>query len=136
MVMEKGFSYWELPGEKPELYRHFGVRAYKKYLPTNGDLIRRKVWSRFGIGEFGGLYKNDTEQESLLEYRRHTKQNELLHLGSMSIIGYMQYKSGSNFEAQAAFSTVQVFGNIYPIMVQRYNRLRTNNLLKRIAERS
>lgn len=139
-------GYWSrLPGESPELYEHLGIRFFKKYMPTTGDLMRKHFWAKRGMtGLTVGGYPEEGERELRLEALVATsKLAEKLHLKFFA--GFLAFGAASGVfvgeigssEAGVAFSTfagivVNTATNVYPIMLQRYNRLRIYRILDRM----
>lgn len=127
--------------ETREFYEKIGVRFFKKWMPTSGDVVYNKIWRALGnppqIRTGGDRYK---DVQSGIEA---TKQLELIHL-----VGFTAYSAiGAIFLASSiasygvTFSAPLVLGsfmtlanipaNIYPIAVQRYNRIRMKDFLAR-----
>jgi len=127
-----GYGYWRLPGEKPELYEHVGIRFIKKYIPPNGDWFRRNIWLKFKIDPMG-LSTPQPREQKLRKLIGATKVLESTHLGCAALIAYWDVKTGRNISTEIP---VQFAINGLPIMIQRYNRLRAANLLLRLDQRS
>jgi hypothetical protein len=125
------YSYWHLPGESPELYERLGVRQFKRFLPINGDRAGR-LSSRLSSGN------NDSMKADLEDLVRHSKLIEMVHLGTTAILGVEQYwahTSDTPVLLQVGMVAAQTVANIYPTMVQRYNRMRAQRVLGRINRR-
>lgn len=116
--------------ESESLYRKLGVVFFKEHNPFTGDpAIRRKRLNSPVTIRPRGEFLRDVESE--------TRRNEAVHvigliglslvMGMDSVIGNIQ-------------SMVLLFGlnsvlNIYPIMQQRYNRIRVQKVFGRISDR-
>lgn len=110
------------PFENEQLYEKLGIRTFKKYMPTSGDLVMRHVWRK--TRKVRGI-------ESLRRLERGTRFPEKLHLVGLfafPIVGVLVDQIGWA-------NAINVFFNIYPIMLQRYNRIRYQGALRRMEER-
>jgi hypothetical protein len=123
--------YWQLPHETPKMYERLGVKTVKRWLPTTGDMMRR----RFGI-RAGGLVEGDrhTQLEGVISM---TKVCEMIHLGGIALLGAEQYAQtqliGNSVPSNVVFGIAQVAINVLPIMVQRYNRMRASRALDHLG---
>jgi hypothetical protein len=128
-------SYWE-PREferrnHSSFYEGFGILLFKKYLPTSGDLVRRA--NRFLSSCLAGGYQEVGGDHSLLLKERWTRIYEAMHLvGAAMMIGLSIF--APNPSAFATNVVVNTLVNIYPIMLQRYNRARLYNAIDRRIE--
>ena len=112
--------------KKSDLYEKIGVIKFKKILPM-GD---------FWINLFNKISKKDfhiiTSRENAIIWVIFTVAVEFLHLAGLIFSFYFILKF--NFESEyikilkAILLTIII--NIYPIMVQRYNRLRILKIYK------
>lgn len=134
---EQPHNYWHLPGETPVLYERFGVDTFKKWMPSTGDYMRHK----FAI-EAGGLEPQLSMQDNLEKLVHTTKVVELAHyaltaaIGAEELIMYMPGEPVKNVIMGTYFGVTQLLVNAYPIMVQRYNRLRAYKALGVLAQRN
>jgi hypothetical protein len=119
--------------ESPEVYEKLGVRTFKKYLPTSGDLIRRLVWKRFG----DEAWVKHGDIQSLKHMEKFTRVFEGVHLAGVGVfsaaIGW-ELAQGDIKGAVAATAINTVY-SVYSIMLQRYNRLRLYRAINRLEER-
>lgn len=135
-------KYWgPLPGESPKLYEHLGIRTFKKYMPTTGDLVRRHVWSKLvqNGSEPGGYPAEETREINLEKLVKFTKITEIIHLGGFAMYGALatagEVMGSGDTRSNVVAAVLAGFNlpvNIYPILLQRYNRLRAYRLLERI----
>jgi len=134
------YSYWRLPHETPELYEKFGVKLFKKWMPTTGDKVRKY----FGLTA-GGLddYTRPgiTRKEMLTKVIDGTKVIEKIHLGLVGFVAVDQVVTTEILNSRGplpwlVYGSAQVIANLYPIMLQRYNRLRAQRILGRMAAQS
>lgn len=113
------------------LYRLLGVRLYKYYLPTSGDLISRlRGVRRLNLtadGILGALAKHEAATRSYEV--RHIVGGVTMHLLSWWAITVHQ--RGDWIVLIIANSLI----NGYPILVQRYNRIRLLNAMRRARRR-
>lgn len=119
--------------ESPELYEKLGIRAYKKYMPTTGDLMYKYVWKKLGASSQVTL-KPDSIELALSS----TKAYEIIHYAFLAVYSmamYHSYKSG-NMVGLAVNTALNTLINVYPIMLQRYNRMRLTSLKSKMEERS
>lgn len=111
------------------LYRLLGVRSFKRYLPTSGDLVTR--WR--GITRIkrthGGL------DQALRRYERVTRSYEARHMfGALSMFAISWWSITFHDNGQwPALIAANVLINGYPIMLQRYNRIRLQSALAQFA---
>ena len=118
------------PGQREAvLYERLGVRRFKRYLPTGGDLYANRVgWHPIGDRR-GGL------AASLERFVKRTRLAETAHLITLvffAAITAVAIAAGSYIPA-LLLTAFNVGFNVYPIMVQRYNRHRMLRLLERGA---
>ena len=106
------------------VYEFFGVRFFKRYLlPT--ELLIQRLRSKWAIGGGKGALKAELER---LDWE--TRRNESIHLFAMLVIAcILVYKAPSLSIEQALWIFgINLYVNIYPIFVQRYNRFRIARL--------
>jgi len=106
------------------LLERLGVRAFKR-VTTNGDLVNR--WGRRREPD----YRVVRDAESAAEWAEKAREAERNHwvflsMGALSAV-YAARLGWYGWTAGLVFSNV-VF-NVYPILLQRYNRLRVRRLL-------
>jgi hypothetical protein len=113
------------------LYVLLGVRLYKRYLPTSGDLISR-VRGRRRIAPIGPDLVS-----SLLQYEKQTKSWEARHVfGALSMLALTWWSIAVHGKGSwPVLLGANLLINGYPIMLQRYNRTRVRSLLARLTGR-
>ena|SRR3989344_6845578 len=120
--------------ESERVYEALGVRTFKKYVPTSGDYVYRLVWKKYFNAPD---HVKPGDLASLKEFLSGTKFNEAVHTGlfalTSTVIG-VQMAEG-NMNGATFMAAVNTLVNVYPIMVQRYNRLRTNRNISKMEER-
>ncbi len=110
------------------LYEYLGVKAFKKYLITDGDLVRR--WR--GIKQVS--HQKENRMEDLEKAIRETLKFEVIHLFFLLLsllIVVVQYHEMTLLKLGVIF-LINLYANIYPIFLQRYNRIRLLRVLGRI----
>jgi glycosyl-4,4'-diaponeurosporenoate acyltransferase len=108
------------------IYDLVGIRIYKKYLPSTGVLVRR--WRRIKQINFERASRTD----ELYKYERKTRNYEWRHLIGIIILIVLTLLIDRRFSVfdWVFISLLNLFVNIYPIFLQRYNRIRIINALK------
>lgn len=110
-------------------YRLLGVRVFKRYLPTSGDLVSR--WR--GISRIqrahGGL------DQALRRYERVTRSHEGRHIfGAASMLAISWWAISFHGKGEwPALLAANALINGYPIILQRYNRIRLQSALAHLA---
>jgi hypothetical protein len=111
------------------LYRFLGIRLFKRYLPTSGDVVSR--WQ--GISRIrradGGL------EHALRRYERVTRSYEARHIfGALSMFAISWWSITFHSKGEwSALLAANALINGYPIILQRYNRIRLQNTLARFS---
>ncbi|HNP63248.1 MAG TPA: hypothetical protein PKH39_04890 [Woeseiaceae bacterium] len=103
-----------------ELYERLGARFYKKYVPTSGDVITRfRKKKRLKIHQAG-------RRKALEEHEKQTRTWEWRHLVSAIILQAWAIFAGFTIGAEHFWisTMINLVVNIYPIIVQRFNRAR------------
>ena len=103
------------------IYARLGVRIYKKFVPTTGDFVTRlRGIKRLKIVETGD------RREALENYLNLTLKWEWRHLISAVFLQSWALLAGTflGMEHFWISSTINIFVNFYPIIVQRFNRVR------------
>lgn len=108
------------------IYDLLGIKIYKKYLPTTGDIVRQKrKITQIKISNTGKI-------NELYKYERKTRNYEWRHvMGAIIFIGLtlMLYRKLTIFD-WIFLPILNLYINIYPIFLQRYNRIRIIKVLK------
>lgn len=110
------------------IYDLIGIKIFKKYLPTTGDLARR----RKKIKQIE-LTSSDRYKE-LYRYELKTRNYEWRHIIGAIIFVVIRFL----FDSELRFTIwdltllplMNLYINIYPIFLQRYNRIRILKILK------
>jgi hypothetical protein len=111
---------FELDGR---LYEILGVRQFKR-LASAGDFFnyRRR---RYDPG-----FRNVTNYSSAIEWESHTRFNEVAHLGNLLfnlvMIIWLCFRARYAWIGLILF--LNLILNVYPIMLQRYNRARIRRI--------
>lgn len=118
----KAWERWE----DGRIYHYLGMQYFKKIVPTNGTYINRL---------FGESYHARMKDKAHLKYfERCTRSGEAGH-GLFFLL--MAYATTYNFQhghiGLGVFSAVaNIAVNVYPILLQRYNRARIYNALEKL----
>lgn len=120
--------------ESERLYERLGARVLKRYVPTGGDLVmrwvRRRHPDRRWVAASVGL---------LLRFERRTRVHEAIHvLGSVvgAVLIVERARRGAlTRRATAAARTANAVLGVWPVVLQRYNRLRAHRALEAIHRR-
>jgi hypothetical protein len=115
--------HWEQDGS---LYRLLGIRVYKLLAP-NGDLLNRMKRQKQPD------FRHIRNRASALEWAAHSCRKEAAHavhfVIMLPVIGYA-YTARLPAAASAAVFLCIAF-DLYPVMLQRYNRARIERMLAR-----
>ena len=108
------------------IYDLLGIKIYKKYLPTTGDIVRQKrKITQIKISNTGKI-------NELYKYERKTRNYEWRHvIGAIIFVGLtlMLYRKLTIFD-WIFLPILNLYLNFYPIFLQRYNRIRIIKVLK------
>lgn len=123
------FKDWYFPPrafEAGRLYPLLGVRLFKKYLPTSGDLVsRRRGIRRVDVARAG------SRRAALLGYEQQARRWEYGHLVSALLLQAWAVVGGLVVSPVQFWvcTGINLVVNLYPVMLQRYNRARVARLL-------
>jgi glycosyl-4,4'-diaponeurosporenoate acyltransferase len=110
-------------------YPRLGVRIYKRFVPTSGDWITRiRGVDRLKIATTGN------RGQALKDFEHQTRKWELRHLISALLLESWAIIGGAfvGIEQLWASSLINLVVNVYPIMVQRYNRARMISIIREV----
>lgn len=114
------------------IYEFIGIKLYKKYLPTTGDLARRYR----NIVQIKPS-KSDRINE-LYSYEKQTRRYEIRHI--MGLIGFiilfLIIDKNLNLFDVFFLTVLNLYVNIYPIFLQRHNRIRIINILLKYEQKT
>lgn len=102
------------------VYDYLGIKTYKKYLPTTGDIVRR--WTKRKQIKFG----QDDKIGELYKYERQTRKYEWRHIIGFIvfiILTFMIERSLTVIDCLILIS-LNLYINVFPILLQRHNRIR------------
>jgi hypothetical protein len=115
---------WEYIG-RSSVYRYLGIRWFKKYLPTSGDWVRRNASERL-IKPSGG-----SPDVALRDYELTTRVHEFRHwLGMLAFIA-LAFVFDYTVMDYVVVTVLFLVINVYPILLQRHNRVRIMNALNK-----
>ena len=118
-------NFWFRPRrfESERLYERLGARVLKRYVPTGGDLVMRRLRRHHPDRRW-----LTSSPQSLCQYERRTRLNELIHLigfvgGTVLITSKFALGSLATSWLIIALALNLILG-LWPVVLQRYNRLR------------
>lgn len=132
--VKKAFDLWFDPKsfESEELYEKIGIKTYKKYLPT-GEITARIMWKYTKKNAFIA----GSSEGSLRSYEKFTRIYETIHITMLSIgitIIALNLAAGDINSAICNLG-MQTLVNVYPVILQRYNRLRLYGAMEQSKRR-
>ncbi len=112
--------------ESAAFYEALGIRWFKKYLITNGDVMRKRRKLK---------PHRARDVEVLKKLERDTKKYETIHCLGMGAILFLVAINHEDIPPirWLIIFLINLYANVYPIFLQRYNRIRIVRLLKSIA---
>ena len=148
----EGHGYWgPLPGESVELYRRLGVPfVYENIQPHFPRALRGEFDLQKGVATRVDFLGRDlpqpappetpTRQERIEAMIHFTKTNEKIHLGALAVFGavggaFLSRGGTADLVCGALVEASNVAFNVYPIMLQRYMRLRGYRILEATRRR-
>jgi hypothetical protein len=111
------------PFESERLYESLGALVLKRYVPTGGDLVMQRLRQHHPDWRWVS-----SSLESLCQYERRTRLNELIHLigfagGTVLVTSKFASRSLARSWLIIALALNLILG-LWPVVLQRYNRLR------------
>lgn len=133
LLQYRAWDFWFAPKrfESPQLYERLGVLWIKRYVPTGGDYFRKKY----------GVRAIDIKStiESLLKFEKRTRFYEAIHLGAFLaflLFSIWQLVSGrTNGIGFVIACVVYVLLILSPVLLQRYNRIRIYEAIRRMRKK-
>jgi hypothetical protein len=132
-LQHRAWDVWFAPKrfESLELYERLGVLWIKRYVPTGGDFFRKKYGVR--------VIDIKSTIESLLTFEQRTRLYEAIHLGvflAFLLFSIWQLVSGrTNAIGFVMACVVYVLLILSPVLLQRYNRLRVYEAIRRMRKK-
>jgi glycosyl-4,4'-diaponeurosporenoate acyltransferase len=102
------------------VYEFFGVKFFKRYLlPT--ELLLHRLRGKKAISGGKGALKAELKR---LDWE--TRRNEVIHLLALLLLGCLLFYRSPRLSVEQVLGifAINLYVNIYPIFVQRYNRFR------------
>lgn len=108
------------------IYDLIGIRQYKKYLPTTGDKMRK--WLK--ITQIR-ISRSDRVTD-LYEYERKARNYEWRHIIGAILFIFLTFMIDRKLTVfdWVFLPLLNLYVNIYPIFLQRYNRIRIIKVLQ------
>jgi glycosyl-4,4'-diaponeurosporenoate acyltransferase len=125
------FDVWFRPKgfESERLYERLGALLLKRYVPTGGDLVMQRLRRHHP----GRRWVTPSIQ-SLRRYERRTRLNESIHLIGFIAFAVLAAKKFASESLTAFGLAVALILNLllglWPVILQRYNRLRLYRAIK------
>jgi hypothetical protein len=119
------FDIWFRPKgfESERLYERLGALLIKHYVPTGGDLVMQRLRRHHP-----GRRWVTSNIQSLRRYEQRTRLNESIHLVGFigfTILAANKFASGSlTARGLAVGLSLNLILGLWPVVLQRYNRLR------------
>ena len=129
----RAWDIWFAPKrfESPHLYERLGVLWIKRYVPTGGDYVRTKYGVR--------VIDIKSTIESLLTFEKRTRVCEVIHLGAfLAFLLFSMWQLVSGRTTGLGFvmaCVVYVLLILSPVLLQRYNRIRVYEAIRRMREK-
>jgi len=133
LLQHRAWDFWLAPKrfESPQLYERLGVLWIKRYVPTGGDYFRKKYGVR--------VIDIKSTIESLLKFEKRTRLYEAIHLGAFLaflLFSIWQLVSGrTNGIGFVMACVVYVLLILSPVLLQRYNRIRVYEAIRRMRQK-
>src|SRR3989338_9292207 len=125
-----GFDFYFQPKffeKSGRFYEWFGVKFFKKYLLLTSEDTPLGLWRNRSL--FGYYYES-----KLKSLEKETRDLEVIHLFGLYVFScfmVLAYLMSSFLFLIYFFSFLNICINLYPILVQRYNRARIYRILER-----
>lgn len=112
------------------IYSYIGIKFFKRYLLLT-DLI---LFSFRKKSQINTKVKNLKSEIIRLEWQ--TRRDETIHLAFMMLIMAILVKSGKDMSVFQWMTVlaINLYVNVYPIFLQRHNRIRLEKLLKILSK--
>ena len=133
LLQHRAWDFWFAPKrfESPQLYERLGVLWIKRYVPTGGDYFRKKYGVR--------VIDIKSTIVSLLKLEERTRLYEVIHLGAFLaflLFSIWQLVSGrTNGIGFVIACVVYVLLILSPVLLQRYNRIRVYEAIRRMRKK-
>jgi hypothetical protein len=129
-------DFWFRPRrfESEGFYERLGALILKRYVPTGGDLVMRRLRRHHPHRRWV-----TSSLQSLCQYERRTRLNELIHvIGSVggTVLVMINFALGSLTGSwlMVAVALNLILG-LWPVVLQRYNRLRLYRAIYALSHR-
>jgi Glycosyl-4,4'-diaponeurosporenoate acyltransferase len=118
-------DFWFRPRrfESKDFYERLGALILKRYVPTGGDLVMRRLRRHHAHRRWVS-----SSLQSLYQYERRTRLNELIHMIGFvagAVLVTIKFVSGSLTGSWLMIAVaLNLILGLWPVALQRYNRLR------------
>jgi Glycosyl-4,4'-diaponeurosporenoate acyltransferase len=126
------FDIWFRPKafESEDLYEQLGALIIKRYVPSGGDLVMRRLRRHHPERRWV-----TSSLQSLRCYEKRTRLNESIHLLGFicfALLAAVKFASGSLTAVGLVVAlALDVILGLWPVVLQRYNRLRLYRAISR-----
>ena len=133
LLQHRAWDFWFAPKrfESPQLYERLGVLWIKRYVPTGGDYFRKKYGVR--------VIDIKSNIKSLLKFEEQIRLYEVIHLGAFIaflLFSIWQLVSGRTTGMGFVIACeVYVLLILSPVLLQRYNRIRVYEAIRRMRQK-
>ena len=133
LLQHRAWDFWFAPKrfESPQLYERLGVLWIKRYVPTGGDYFRKKYGVR--------VIDIKSTIVSLLKLEERTRLYEVIHLGAfLAFLLFSIWQLVSERTNGIGFviaCVVYVLLILSPVLLQRYNRIRVYETIRRMRQK-
>lgn len=113
-----------------KVYEKLGVRFYKKYVPTGGNYFKERI-------NFRPITNAASKEKGLEWLLSFTRSAEFVHVLLFAFTFVVSVSALFRGEFRGAFvsTLINLIVNIYPIMLQRYNRVKIIKVLANIKSK-
>lgn len=116
--------------QNPKLYERLGVRVYKKYTVPFGDLAHKYFWNRIGMHP-ANLSNRKLESLRVMKFGTYIYEGVHSTVDAYLTKEIIDAINRGDLENAAGKIFANVISNIYPILVQHYNRGRLSRAIER-----
>lgn len=117
----KHFERWK----DGQIYKYLNVDVLKKFVPTSGSHINKLL-------HYHPIKDASDKDAALIAYQRSTRIFEAGHIAVFSLFAHdtMNALMCGNYKYALKLVVINATINVYPIMLQRYNRAKIYNALE------
>lgn len=121
--------------QNPGLYEKLGVRKFREYIEIKDVLLARLTWRKVVEDEAQEKLNNISTLKDFESFTRLCEVGHLVSFGLMTAALGIFLQSGS-ITGAVFVAGINTLMNIYPIMLQRYNRVRLYRVIRKMKGES